>query len=235
MATEILELDPDLYALEQEMVRLFLIVGSERALLVDTGADPCDLDALVRQVTALPYDVFLTHRDGDHTANLQQLSHAYCHKDDRAFIAADRPGPRITGVQDGHVFDLGDRSLEVLHIPGHTAGHCCLLCRDESWLITGDCVSYDTVFLFGSHRDPARYRESLDELAMLRNEFSLLYPCHGPCPLPVTAIDEMRDCYDAYGDGRLTPEENAFPFPVDEHVLKYSLGNCSIFIAEKEK
>ena len=230
MATEILELDPDLYALEQDMVRMFLIVGTERALLVDAGAEQCDLPALIRSVTELPCDVFLTHCDGDHTENAQLFAHVFCPEGDLARIASDRPGPEYTGVPDGHVFDLGDRKVEVLLVPGHTPGHCCLLCRDEGWLITGDCVSYDTVFLFGEHRDRARYRRSLDELAMLRAEFSLLYPCHGPCPLPVAAIDEMRDCYDAWKDGALSPEEADFPFPVPEPIVKYRLGSCSIFV-----
>ncbi len=230
MATEIVELDPDLYALEQDIVRMFLIVGTERALLVDAGAEKCDLPALIKSVTDLPCDVFLTHCDGDHTENAQQFSHIFCPEDDLARIASDRPGPEYTGVGDGYVFDLGDRHLEVLHVPGHTPGHSCVLCRDEGWLITGDCVSYDTVFLFGPHRDPARYRASLDELAMLRAEFSLLYPCHGPCPLPVSAIDEMRDCFDAWKSGEIAPEKADFPFPLDEPIAKYSLGSCSIFV-----
>lgn len=236
MSTTLRELDPGFYALEQEMVRAFLIVGDERALLVDAGGEPFDVNEIVRSVTPLPCDLFFTHCDGDHTASHAQFEAAYCHADDQELLLHGRDPVqcRLIPVEDGHVFDLGGRRIEVLHIPGHTPGHCCLLCRDEQWLISGDCVSYDTVFLFGPHRDPARYRSSLDDLAALRSEFSLIYPCHGPCPIPVSAVDEERACYDAWASGELSAEPADFPFDTGGTVLRYSLGNCSIFIMEKE-
>lgn len=33
------------------------------------------------------------------------------------------PRPDATGFGDGHVFDLGDVSVEAVHLPGHTRGH----------------------------------------------------------------------------------------------------------------
>ena len=57
------------WALEQEIVRCFLIVGQQRALLLDTGAEACDLMGLIREITPLPLVVLNTHGDGDHTAN----------------------------------------------------------------------------------------------------------------------------------------------------------------------
>lgn len=29
---------------------------------------------------------------------------------------------QVSGMEDGHLFDLGSRKLEVLHLPGHTPG-----------------------------------------------------------------------------------------------------------------
>jgi len=37
------------------------------------------------------------------------------------------PNPSATGFEDGDVFDLGGVTIEVLHTPGHTRGHCCFI------------------------------------------------------------------------------------------------------------
>lgn len=231
----ITELGSGFYAIELGESRAFLIVGDERALMVDTGGQPCDLQAQIRAVTELPCDLFCTHSDGDHTCNHNQFPSAYCHEAELAVFKAKPTNVTIPliPVPDEHVFDLGGVRLEVVHTPGHTAGHCCLLNRDDRWLISGDIVSYDTVFLFGPTRDLMQYRETLDELCKLRDEFSLIYPCHGVCPIPVTALDEIRSCVDETIAGNLCGESEAFPFPVEGTVLKYTLGNCSIFTEER--
>ncbi len=231
MATVLTEYGSGFYGMEQPGVRAFLIVGDERALVVDTGMEPFDVLPLVRTVTDLPCSLFSTHGDGDHTANHNQFDVCFCHADERPVFADPRSNVtcRLEPVADGHTFDLGGIRLEVIHTPGHTPGHCCLLCRDGRWLISGDIVSYDTVFLFGPHRNITRYRDTLDELAKLRDEFDLIYPCHGPGPLPIQALDEMRECVDEALAGHLPGESNAFPFPVEQDVKKYAHGNCSIF------
>jgi glyoxylase-like metal-dependent hydrolase (beta-lactamase superfamily II) len=46
-------------------------------------------------------------------------------------------------VGDGDAIDLGDRTLEVVHTPGHTAGSICLWERATGTLFTGDAVYVD--------------------------------------------------------------------------------------------
>ena len=129
------ELGLGFYALELSHSRAFLIVGDERALMVDTGSDPCDIWAVIRSVTDLPCDLFCTHSDGDHTRNHNQFASAYCHEAELPLFASDRSNVTIPliPVPDEHVFDLGNVRLEVIHTPGHTAGHCCLQ-RSVGWL-----------------------------------------------------------------------------------------------------
>ena len=40
--------------------------------------------------------------------------------------------------EDGDVVDLGGRTLSVLHLPGHTAGHCGLLVEPDGFFFLGD-------------------------------------------------------------------------------------------------
>ncbi|MDX1383998.1 MAG: MBL fold metallo-hydrolase [Thermoanaerobaculia bacterium] len=49
------------------------------------------------------------------------------------------PRPDATGFEDGDVFDLGGGvTVEAIHTPGHTRGHCCLLIEPASLLFLGD-------------------------------------------------------------------------------------------------
>jgi glyoxylase-like metal-dependent hydrolase (beta-lactamase superfamily II) len=52
------------------------------------------------------------------------------------FRIASRPD--AVGVPDGHVFDLGDRRATVVHLPGHTAGHCGLLVEPDGFFYIAD-------------------------------------------------------------------------------------------------
>lgn len=45
---------------------MFLIVGEEKALLIDTGTGVCDLPATLRYLTDKPVQVVLTHGHPDH-------------------------------------------------------------------------------------------------------------------------------------------------------------------------
>ncbi|CAM5671794.1 hypothetical protein STANM337S_07119 [Streptomyces tanashiensis] len=43
-----------------------------------------------------------------------------------------------TGFADGTVFDLGGRTVTVVHLPGHTAGHCGFLIEPDGFLYVAD-------------------------------------------------------------------------------------------------
>jgi glyoxylase-like metal-dependent hydrolase (beta-lactamase superfamily II) len=44
----------------------------------------------------------------------------------------------VDTFQDGDVLDLGSRTITVVHLPGHTAGHCGLLVEPDGFLFVGD-------------------------------------------------------------------------------------------------
>lgn len=61
--------------------------------------------------------------------------------DDVAWVT---PGAELTGpVADGDVIDLGDRRLEVLHVPGHSPGSIALWEADAGLLFSGDTLYLD--------------------------------------------------------------------------------------------
>ena len=77
------------------------------------------------------------------------------------------PAPVTRVLADGDVIDLGDRVLEVVHLPGHSPGSICLLERATRTLFTGDVVYDGVLFDHLFHSDRAVYRESLARLVEL--------------------------------------------------------------------
>ncbi|MFB7861557.1 MBL fold metallo-hydrolase [Streptomyces sp. NPDC056069] len=84
-----------------------------------------DLAAL-RSRQAMAADYGLPPDDTSHTEALLR---------DR-FHVRDRPD--VTGFADGAVFDLGGRTVTVVHLPGHTSGHSGFLIEPDGFLYVGD-------------------------------------------------------------------------------------------------
>jgi hydroxyacylglutathione hydrolase len=115
---------------------LYLILGKERALLVDTGAGPVDTAAFVQKLTKLPLVIVHSHAHGDHVAGDKgflsgTLIPATVEAEQKAFGIANWPD------QPGSI-DLGDRVIDVIAIPGHQAAHVAYYDRKTGILLTGD-------------------------------------------------------------------------------------------------
>lgn len=229
MATTLNLISPGVYALEQGMVRSFLILGEEKALLLDTGAEEMDIMELIRTVTDKPVVLVHTHGDGDHTAADGGFSRIYAHPDEFSVILRFRPElkAKLIPTREGDVFDLGGRCLKVIDAPGHTPGSICLLDEENKILFSGDSVSYGPVFLFGDHRDIIGYRKTLDKLSALGG-YDIVYPCHNTCPVKPDIIPELMACVDGALAGTLEPQENDMPMPPGMEAHVYSVGKCGI-------
>ncbi len=130
----------------------FLLLGKDRALLLDTGA--VDDDLLRGTVDQLITDWLRSHpRSGYRLV----VAHTHGHGDhvagDASFV--DRPNTVVVGrsVQDVQTFfgftgwpdqvvdyDLGQRPLQVIGIPGHHAASIALHDERTGLLFTGDSV-----------------------------------------------------------------------------------------------
>lgn len=83
----ICEIAPDTYAINEFGIAAeFLIIGKERALLIDTGVGLCDLPGIVSSLTKLPYDVVLTHGHGDHVGGIGHFERIYIHEADMDMV-----------------------------------------------------------------------------------------------------------------------------------------------------
>ncbi|MDL2233925.1 MBL fold metallo-hydrolase, partial [Ruminococcaceae bacterium OttesenSCG-928-L11] len=130
-------------------VDAYLIVGSERALLVDSLQNETAIFDGVRQITSLPLDVVITHGHGDHAGKSLRLFHeAGCkiYMDMRDIdilkggFGDGYEDDWFTDVADGDRFDIGGFRFEIISIPGHSPGSLVLLEREKQLLFSGDTI-----------------------------------------------------------------------------------------------
>ena len=173
---------------------IWLISGSQRDLLFDTGTGIVPLDPLVRRLAGKPVIAMACCDYYDHAGGLHEFDERLFHLGDAESIAqplrdidtlsADElyalpyKGFNISNYQhkgttptrtinDGDIIDLGNRHLEVLHIPGRTAGSIALWEAEKGYLFGGE-----TAFIDPFHRNfPPEYSVKLyeDSLQRLRD------------------------------------------------------------------
>lgn len=139
-------------------VDMYLLEGSERALLIDAGESNADLAGYIRKLTDKPVDLVITHGHGDHAGGAGQFSRIHMsHKDIGILKDFFRLGLDKSGIQDlqgGEVFDLGGCRIEVIALPGHTPGTVVLLDRERQLLFTSDALGSGTLWMQLPHSTP---------------------------------------------------------------------------------
>ena len=131
--------------------KMFLIRGSKRYALVDSGMGRGELCHYISQFTGgLPLVVIFTHSHGDHIGQAEQFiaeSTEYIGNGDRDATAdflqkhgatREQIAQHLKTVTDGSKVDLGDRALEIVSVTGHTPGSLVVLDPAGGNLFTGD-------------------------------------------------------------------------------------------------
>lgn len=199
------ELFAGLYALEDERVRQFLVIGEERALLFDAGFADSGVLETVRALTDLPMDVVMTHGDLDHSGGLADFGSCRMNAGDWLLVKAGSIA--LAPLDEGEIVACGDYRFRVIAIPGHSAGSLAFYDEAKGILLAGDSVqSGGPIFMFGGHRDLDAYIASLEKLERLIPADVTVLPCHSACPIDAGCI--ARDLADARAlrDGALASD-----------------------------
>ena len=184
----------------------YLVVGEQRALLVDSCGGFGNLRACVEGLTNLPVTVALTHGHEDHMmgsywfgeAHLspldggaqcwegaeertQRIYEQVCAEGlvapEASYALREGARPRELPVADGDVFELGGRTVRAVALPGHTAGSMAYLVEDARILLAGDAVTPIMCLFFEESLSIQDWREqTLARMAEL--SFDVFYTGH---------------------------------------------------------
>lgn len=218
---------------DNRAANIYLIIGSDSALVVDTGLGVADLSAAVRKLTDKPLIVVNTHGHPDHAGANYQFNKVYLHPADSSdarmcnlperrsdaaqnMLRGKTPATEelfsgtpvntmLIPVKEGFTFKLGGRRLQVMETPGHTSGSICLLDIENKLLFTGD-NNNTLVWLFLPSCAPIHiYLVSLEKQYQRISEFDKLFPGHG-LPMPADFIKDQIACVKEITGGKCSPK-----------------------------
>lgn len=191
MDYEIVQINRNSWRIEDSGVRFFLLTGTERALLIDSGRNISNAREIAEALTDLPISLLNTHADADHVAGNGQFEAFYMHPaEEPNYRRGSRQGT-ILPVIEGDTLDLGERRLEVIHLPGHTPGSIALLDVTNRILISGDPIQDGRIYMFGYYRNMEAYIKSLEHLQQWKGRFDEIWPSHGSIPVSPDLVDML--------------------------------------------
>lgn len=191
---EIIQIDSSTWRIEDQGVRFFLLTGTEKALLIDSGMNVKNAREIAEGLTDLPVSLLNTHADRDHIGSNDQFDKCYMHPDEENHYRRSGGTGEIIPVKEGAQLDLGNRTLKIIHLPGHTPGSIAVLDTANRVLISGDPIQQNgRIFMFGDHRNMEDYIRSLEHLLHFKDEFDEIWPSHADIPVPPYMIVKLRD------------------------------------------
>ena len=127
-------------------------------------------------------------------------------------------------LKDGSIIDLGGRTLELLHIPGHTDDAVALLDREAGFLWSGDSFYEGPIWLFAPETDLAAYQKTAARLAALAPELKVVFPAHNTPKSNPGLLMELHENLNLVLAGGKKPDV------VDGDSVEFKFGNFSLLM-----
>jgi glyoxylase-like metal-dependent hydrolase (beta-lactamase superfamily II) len=236
---EVYRVAPGVFAIyephQAEETISYLIVGSKRALLFDTGMGISDLKKVTDQLTRLPIAVLNSHTHDDHVGDNWEFHTIYgmntdftrrnargSRQDAQAEVApgqicgslpqgfdpktyATRPWKISAYIHDDSRIALGGRTLQVIATPGHTPDAISLLDRANRLLFTGDTYYPATIWLYRPETDLRAFDASIRRLAAFAPQVKLVLGAHNVPVAPPSVLPGLVTAFEQVRTGKVPP------------------------------
>lgn len=223
-------------------VNSYLVLGKEKAALLDTGCGVGDIREAVNSVTKLPVMVLLSHGHVDHAGGVSAFREVWLHDKDRALLEVhsklefrmeycrlavspemqsalikenfvNGDMPLLHSLKEDEQIDLGGRLLEIVGFSGHTFGSVGFYDFQTDTLFSGDGANNST-FLFADHcLSVAKYREVLCRIQKkYASRMKHYIICHDYAEVPLDCLEHVIACCDCILAGETSGIYFDFPF-----------------------
>ena len=213
-----------------EETHCYLLCGSEKALLIDTGLGISNIYGEVVKLTDKPIVAVATHVHWDHIGGHKYFSEFYVHRDELSWLCGEFPLPRsliqkmlvndcdlpigydseeyelFQGVpcrflDDGDVIELGDRRITVIHTPGHSPGHMCFWDEANRFMFTGDLIYKGVLYANYPSTDPQAYLDSVKKVSAYNP--IRIYPGHHSLDVSTGLVGRIKNALQKLDDDNL--------------------------------
>lgn len=164
-----------------EETHCYLLNGSQRSLLIDTGLGIGNISEAAAKLTDKPVTAVATHIHWDHIGGHKYYPDFYAHE------------AELDWLDGGECIRLGDRVIEVIHTPGHSPGHMCFWEEKTGYLFTGDLAYRGMLTAWFPSTDPEAYLKSLETVAAL--PVKKVFPAHHALDIRPEMIIRMRNAF----------------------------------------
>jgi len=217
---------------------MYLTIGPEKALLVDTSFGIGDLQGLIDEITGgMPLVVACTHGHYDHAYGNCQFEKIYCHELEAPslrsqnahiwdYLFEEETGRgiwaefdrddivpwkeyEVVACPDGYTLDLGGgHEVELVFMGGHTVGHAGFLDKKNRVFFAGDDI---ISMRTACGAKVTEYRDTIGQLAARINEFDHVFSGHFVTDLESSVVQNI---YEAMCEIANDPE-NSYQFKSD--------------------
>lgn len=238
------EIDKDTYVISEyrhwEETHCYLLNGTKRSLLIDTGLGICNISEVISELTDKPVTAIATHVHWDHIGGHKYYPDFYAHEAELDWLNGGFPQPLETIkeyvvdrcelptdfqineykffqgkptkiLHGGEHIDLGGRMVAVIHTPGHAPGHMCFWEANTGYLFTGDLVYKDTLTAWFPSTDPKAYLKSLETVSELPAK--RVFPAHHSLDIQPELLTRMRKAFrELKANGKLHHGSGTFDY-----------------------
>ena len=238
-------IDKETFAISEykhwEKTHCYLLIGSKRAVLIDTGLGVSNIRNVVESLTTLPVLVITTHVHWDHIGGHNFFNDIAVHKEEVEWLSNKFPIPLsvvkfnlLKGkcdfprnfdiekyfifkgnptkiLEDGDLIDLGNRTLSIIHTPGHSPGHICLYEAEREYLFSGDLIYSGCLDAFYPSTNPVDFMESVQKISSLN--VLKVFPAHYDLDISTELISEVDKAFkEIYRQGNLKQGKGFFKY-----------------------
>ena len=128
----------------------------------------------------------------------------------------------VVPITDGQILDFGSVKAEVLHMPGHSVGHCCFWFPNEELLFSSDICMTKAGPWYGEHlADPIEMMRSIDRIIELKPPRIVSSHIHEVIEDPIPCLMEFK--------GRIEKrEERIYKYLVEHPSDIHNLANANL-------